>query len=285
MAVAVTLLTSGSGGSSTDPHVTASVSPSDDATMLLCVTNRDVGGAPNPTVTGGSLTWTEIAEVHHDQAGTNSFMYIFRAETGSSPGSFTVSIAYGTAPAVGNIWQVVEITETDLTTDNGLVQFNTAFVDGTNTTETTTFGSTPATNGIIFSFCSIQDSSEETFTVDSGFTLLKEQDVANQEQLATQYEIGGSPDTGVAAEWSGSGGPIGMISLEIKAGGQSETTTAIMNGGGSIAATAAKFENQVLRPASTITAGAWDSGPSTGQPLHEYAGDDSDATFIEDTTV
>ena len=60
---------------------------------------------------------------------------------------------------------------------------------------------------------------------------------------------------------------------------------AIQNGGGSITAATSKFEHQILRPTSTITAGNWDSGPTTGQPLHDYAGDDSDATYVEDTTA
>jgi hypothetical protein len=63
------------------------------------------------------------------------------------------------------------------------------------------------------------------------------------------------------------------------------TTSGILNGGGSIAATVTKRENQVLRPASTITANSWDTAPATGQNLHDYAGDDDDATWIEDTTA
>lgn len=69
----------------------------------------------------------------------------------------------------------------------------------------------------------------------------------------------------------------------------SETTQATasgtINGGGGISPTVVRHLSQVLRPASTITAGDWDTGPTTGQNLHDYTSDDSDATYIEDTTV
>jgi hypothetical protein len=39
----------------------------------------------------------------------------------------------------------------------------------------------------------------------------------------------------------------------------------------------------ILRPASTISADGWDTGPTPGQNLHDYTSDDSDSTYIEDT--
>lgn len=63
------------------------------------------------------------------------------------------------------------------------------------------------------------------------------------------------------------------------------TTTGTVNGGGSLSATAASFVGQTARPISTTLSGSWDTGPTTGQDLHTYAGDDSDATWIEDTAV
>jgi hypothetical protein len=61
--------------------------------------------------------------------------------------------------------------------------------------------------------------------------------------------------------------------------------TGTLNGGGSISAAVTKYENQTIRPISTITAAGWDTAPATGQNLHDYASDDSDATWIEDTTA
>jgi hypothetical protein len=63
------------------------------------------------------------------------------------------------------------------------------------------------------------------------------------------------------------------------------TTAAALSGGANITATAEKHISQVLRPASTITAGSWDTGPTPGQSLDGYTSDESDATYIEDTTV
>lgn len=61
--------------------------------------------------------------------------------------------------------------------------------------------------------------------------------------------------------------------------------SATINGGGSITAAASQQTNQILRPASTITPGTWDTGPTTGQSLDGYTSDDSDSTYIEDTTA
>ena len=105
-----------------------------------------------------------------------------------------------------------------------------------------------------------------------------------------------------AATWSDFDGNTGTLMVVLKSGGVATSGTlngggsfavtvrnleaaAIQNGGGSITAATSKFEHQILRPTSTITAGNWDSGPTTGQPLHDYAGDDSDATYVEDTTA
>ena len=61
--------------------------------------------------------------------------------------------------------------------------------------------------------------------------------------------------------------------------------TGVVNGGGSMAATVTKHENQTLRPASTVTAASWDTAPTGGQSLSGYTSDESDATWIEDTTA
>lgn len=58
-----------------------------------------------------------------------------------------------------------------------------------------------------------------------------------------------------------------------------------LHGGGGI--TSSQFANlsQTVRPISTIEAGVWDTGPTTGQNLHSYTSDESDSTYIEDTSV
>jgi hypothetical protein len=59
----------------------------------------------------------------------------------------------------------------------------------------------------------------------------------------------------------------------------------VLNGGGSLSASVTQHVNQTLRPASTVTAGDWDTAPTGGQSLDGYTSDESDATWIEDTTV
>jgi hypothetical protein len=103
---------------------------------------------------------------------------------------------------------------------------------------------------------------------------------------ATASRIVSSDTTvGTTASWTTSSDyQLGaqVVFTEVAGGG---TVAAAMSGGGNITAVATQHINQVLRPVSTVTAGDWDTGPATGQNLHDYAGDDSDATYIEDTTV
>jgi len=76
-----------------------------------------------------------------------------------------------------------------------------------------------------------------------------------------------------------------QVSMAVFSEASARPTSGVVNGGGGITATAAKFEDQLARPASTVTASSWDTGPTTGQNLHTYTSDDSDATWIEDTTA
>jgi hypothetical protein len=197
-----------------NPYSTGSFSPTGDTLQLLCVTVRfNNDNQVPPTITGFSLTWTEISVEHHDTGGTESRMYIFRAVTGSSPGSGSITIDCPNDP-VGVLWQWAEVTEVDQTTDQGVVQYAQDSTPSGDSTITSTFGSTPATDGIVFSFGSIQQSVERTHTPDSGYTELAENDVSENEQNVTQYKIAGSPGTTVTSEWSGSG-PIGIVSVEL----------------------------------------------------------------------
>ena len=75
---------------------------------------------------------------------------------------------------------------------------------------------------------------------------------------------------------------VGQIGVNINAWTGIQTS-GTLNGGGSISAAVTKYEDQVARPSSTGSAGTWDTGPTTGQSLHGYTSDQSDATYIEDT--
>lgn len=49
----------------------------------------------------------------------------------------------------------------------------------------------------------------------------------------------------------------------------------------SVVATALRQDNaRILRPDSTVTGANYDTGPTTGQPLHTYAGDDDFSTYV-----
>jgi hypothetical protein len=89
--------------------------------------------------------------------------------------------------------------------------------------------------------------------------------------------------TNEVAAWDHATEPPVEIDINYTASGVS--TSGTLNAGGSIAAEVTKYLTQVARPASTITAGDWDTGPTAGQSLHGYTSDVSDTTYIYDTTV
>ena len=211
-----------------NPFVSVARTPTANTTQLVMVTTRG-SSSHRPAVVsdGGSLTWTEIVEIQHDTGGTLSYMAIWRAETGASPGSETITITCPANPG-GILYHWVEVENLDLTTDNGLVQYATNLNASGAGTITSTFGATPATDAVIVSFCSIQESNNTTFTEDTGFTELSKIDPSSNEQSAVQYQIGSSPGTGVTGAWASQSGPIGIISLELAAedggGGASDIT-------------------------------------------------------------
>ncbi len=241
-----------------NPFVSVSRTPTANTTQLVMVTTRGTS-AHRPAVVsdGGSLTWTEIVEIQHDTGGTLSYMAIWRAESGSSPGSETITITCPTNPG-GILYHWVEVENLDLTTDNGLVQYATNLNASGAGTITSTFSATPATDAVIVSFCSIQESNNTTFTEDSGFTELSKIDPSSNEQSAVQYEIGGSPGTGVTGAWASQSGPIGIISLELAAesSSSSHTGAATLSGTGSLAGDGVRttFEAATLTGAGSLSA-------------------------------
>lgn len=85
----------------------------------------------------------------------------------------------------------------------------------------------------------------------------------------------------VNATWTtAESGTILLVAVSIATAPQVSGT---INGGGGISTSVTKRINQILRPASTVTAGSWDTGPTAGQSLHGYTSDDSDTTYIVDS--
>jgi hypothetical protein len=166
--------------------------------------------------------------------------------------------------------------------DLELSQFNTVAAGTTLSTLTT--GVLTATASVAVVTLIKFESSAPTW--DNGYTIERDGTDTTPStfyQSTASKALTGTAATETEATWSTSGDGSVILAIYVVASGVE--TSGIINGGGSISPTVVKHLNQELRPTSTITAGSWDTGPTTGQALHTYAGDDDDATWIEDTTA
>lgn len=292
MAVTVTQLTVGSIDGYSDPHSSSTFSPAADSVLLAHVDVRASTTDTYPvSVTGGSLTWTLCATTLHDTGGTMSRGFLFRATCGSSPGTFAITMDMNTYQAgYGLLWRVIEVTDIDSTTNDGQVQVITNTTnDVLDNNVITTFAtaannSNPDNTNPTIAFLGAQRTVSDPLTVETGFTELgSNEGPTDNEQIYAQYDLD-FQSTQVDHQITNGTGYLGGIAIELKAGGAVQTT-GTLNGGGSISAAVTQHTNQIARPASTSTAGDWDTGPTTGQNLHDYAGDNSDTTYIEDTTA
>ena len=105
MAIAATLLTSGTSTTDGSSFTTASVTPAANSLLLVFVVNAVTGGA-DATVSGFSATWTRRV---NQAASSSTKLSVHSAQLGATPGSGTLTIA--AAPATGSIvWHVVQVT-------------------------------------------------------------------------------------------------------------------------------------------------------------------------------
>lgn len=108
MAIAASVLTSGSGGSGASSATTASISPAADSLLLVGVLTSISGASPVPAVSGLSLGWG--APLSSVQNPTNQRVSVLRAQCGGSPGSGTLTISWAGSASNASIWSVIQIT-------------------------------------------------------------------------------------------------------------------------------------------------------------------------------
>lgn len=244
----------------------------------------------DPLGTPDETGWTEI--VNAAANGTSQpYSYRFAAYRAYTTGdSLTYGVDYGTADA-GAVF-VLELDEAQLDTADLLEATNSAFNSSNGATSLNTGNVTTASDqAIIFAAIHLWNTNgDQNFTHSANWT--EEFDVADDSGGATNEmnaalvwrEESANGTFSNTFSWT-NGGTFGSGHALIFALNTLTTnvqTSGIINGGGGISATVTAQTNQIIRPTSTVTTGTWDTGPTAGQALHTYAGDDSDATYIFD---
>lgn len=212
MAVAVTNLTNGNTNNSSSVN-TASVSPGANKLITVTVVNaRNGQPATLPTISGASMTWTQVNTV---TANTNSWRGTIFRGLSASPGSGALTISFGgTSQDAGILWYVNEFSGTKTTGTNGadaIVQSATNVATGTNSGITVTLSAFGNSNNAAYGYCATQGSSP---TVGSGFTLISTQTSVSVRSI---NEFKNSQDTTVDFSWGSVGTQGHAIAIEIAA--------------------------------------------------------------------
>lgn len=232
MAISMTSLTSGGSASSANSYATASISPSASKIILLGVANPRGAGSPNiPTVTGASMTWTQVA-TYLDSSASLRRITLFRS-VNASPGSGALTIDFAGQSQDACMWSVTEVTGADTGGTNGsnaIVQTATGEANGTVTGVTATLGAFSNASNATFGIVR-HNSNGLAITEGSGFTELSEVAITNN-RYQTQYKA--TNDTTVDWSWSSTSLNATAIAAEIKiaGGGTSSASPMFFSTGG-----------------------------------------------------
>lgn len=187
MAITPTELTAG--GTSTDAtsFVTASITPQANDPIHVCVYSSVSGSDPNiPTVTGNSITWTQVITKASTVAQTQHRRITLFRGAAASPATGTITFDFAGQTQSSCSWKIVQYDGADQTGAE-IVQSNSA--EGTNVSNLAVPLNAFAdpTNNVAFGFFMHQV--EEDSTPGTGFT-----------RIGTDQKLN-TPSSGVIAEW------------------------------------------------------------------------------------
>lgn len=218
MAIVSTNLTTGAdidGGSSS---VTASISPTANALLLLTIDQRTgITADPNqPTVSGNGLTWVAVDTIVYDTTtSSRKRISVFRA-LGASPSAGAVTIDFGGQANTDAHWSIDQLTGVDTSGTNGsgaIVQVVTA-KDETGTAPSLTVTLAAFGHAENATFGAFGVSTNTALAVGSGFTLGgTAQSFAGSSAVLSEYKI--SNDTSVDISMTGS--IVGGVAIEVRA--------------------------------------------------------------------
>lgn len=191
-------------------YATASISPQSGTLLLLFVSNRATSGTANtPTVTGASLTWTQVATVLTSD-GVPERLTLFRAAvTSAVSGALTIDMAGQTQ--FNAAWSVNQFVNADISGSNGangIVQSNTNSVTATTNPSITLSAFSNINNATLGGVGAIGGAA---FTTGGSFTQLS----YDNSNFLQHIEWASSNQTTI--NWTASSGNYAMIAAEIKA--------------------------------------------------------------------
>jgi hypothetical protein len=198
-----TLLSSNGTNADQSSYTTASLAPTASRLVLAMVLSQSVSGTPNsPTLSGGGVsTWTEVDNI----LLSSRRMTVFRALTGGSPTSGSVTIDFAAQTQTSCIWQFVEIEDCLLSGTNGadaVVQSD----DYSNTSGVALTLTLPGAwagidnRGIAFYFCA---GTSVTFTSDASYAELSYHSISGISHTAFHGRDGSGVDLSGTASAGG----------------------------------------------------------------------------------
>jgi len=166
VSLTITQLTSSIDGTDQSSYTTASISPTQDRTVLLSLEQRIAvgvaGGPGTPTVSGCGLTWTLVKRVTGSGGTPNRAISVWQGTGVAVSGTVTINCNGETHTHVG--WSIQEVSE--FWTVYQSVSANDNGVNGT--TATVTLAALASRNNVAYAWAVI--TSSLTLTVGSGFT-------------------------------------------------------------------------------------------------------------------
>lgn len=202
-------------GSNLTSYSTGSWTPSANRLAIVAVQSELSGSPAAPTLSGNSLTWSQLASYQDDTSGTQSRITIFVAKTGSSPSAGAVTADFGAVAQAGCNIIVDEFNGVDVsgTALQAIVQNKNGSIDASGTSETITLNSAITSGNA--SYGAFHHQADEGTSFGTGYAELGDGSHAGPSSaLQSEYKATGS--TTVDASWTTSSGK-GAIALEIKA--------------------------------------------------------------------
>ena len=216
---------------------------------LIVVHNQTGTGATTPTLSGGGVTWVQVASYAYDTAGAGGRISVFRA-MGATPSGTSITISFGGTGQLGCQAHAMAITGADRTGADGagaVRQSKTGTVDGAGTSESITLTSAVrSASSLMLAFFAHQ--ANEGSSPGSGGTELADTFFADPGMaLQTQYELGDSTisSSWATAEMKGSAALEVITDLNIAVGGAITPT-------GSLRKTTSKLFGGTITPTGAL---------------------------------